>query len=78
MLYPLVPLLAKLIIVSQEREGNSVQGWALVCDTLLTRSAGPGTVFQVNNHNLNQTQQYTKNLFSNEYSNDNLKNQWNN
>ena len=30
----------------QERD-RDVQGWALVCDTLLTRAASPGTVFQV-------------------------------
>jgi len=31
--------------VVQERE--RVQGWALVCDTLLTRACSPGTVFQL-------------------------------
>ena len=31
---------------TQERD-RDVQGWALVCDTLLTRAASPGTVFQV-------------------------------
>merc|ERR1719195_1246459 len=32
--------------VVQERD-RDVQGWALVCDTLLTRAASPGTVFQL-------------------------------
>ena len=35
------------MIDAQERD-RDVQGWALVCDTLLTRAASPGTVFQVN------------------------------
>ena len=30
-----------------EREVSGVQGWALICDTMLSRSIGPGTVFQL-------------------------------
>ena len=36
-----------IFVFQNEREVSGVQGWALICDTMLSRSIGPGTVFQL-------------------------------
>ena len=36
-----------IFLFQNEREVSGVQGWALICDTMLSRSIGPGTVFQL-------------------------------
>merc|ERR1719195_1073818 len=34
-------------VLQNERENREVHSWSLICDTMLSRSIGPGTVFQL-------------------------------
>ena len=46
-LFFLKKVLINIFLFQNEREVSGVQGWALICDTMLSRSIGPGTVFQL-------------------------------
>ena len=46
-LFFLKKVIDKYFLFQNEREVSGVQGWALICDTMLSRSIGPGTVFQL-------------------------------